>query len=106
VTLLPDEDPTPDPDPDVDPTTLLGVVQPPVEPPQQAADAMRAAAEWVTYELARLREQRAERDRTGAAEIETMRRHLIADRDKVNARIKELVAEQDRLARVLRVLDR
>ena len=34
-----------------------------------------------------------------------MQRKLIADRDAVNARIKELVVEQDRLARVLRVLD-
>ena len=107
MTLLPDEDTTPDPDPDVDTDTLLGVVQPPPpsSPLVEADHYVRRAAAEVTDELVRLRDQRAERDRTGAAEIKAMQRKLIADREAVNARIKELVAEQDRLARVLRVLD-
>ena len=105
MTLLPDEDPILTPDPDVDTTApLLGVVQP-VLPPEQADAAVRDAAIWVTRELERLREQRAERDRTGLAEIKAMQRKLIEDRDAVNASIKKLVAEQARLARVLRVLD-
>ena len=107
MTLLPDEDVTPDPDPDVDTDTntpLLGVVQP-VLPPEQATAAMRDAAQWVNDELERLRRQRADRDRDGLAEIEAMRRRLIEDRTTTNAKIKALVAEQARLARVLRVLD-
>lgn len=83
---------------------MLGVVQPP-QPPVQAEHAVRAAAEWVDAELARLRQQRKERDRAGLAEIEALRRRLIEDRKAINADIKALVAEQQRLGRVLRVLD-
>jgi hypothetical protein len=105
VTLLPDEDPTLTPDPDVDTTTPLGVVPNDDRPPALADAAVRDAVTWIESELGRLREQRAERDRTGLAEIKAMQRKLIEDRETVNASIKELVAEQARLARVLRVLD-
>ena len=74
-------------------------------PPDVAAVAVRDAVKWVEGELGRLRNQRTKRDRTGLAEIKEMQRKLIEDRDAVNARIKALVAEQARLARVLRVLD-
>jgi len=88
--------------PDLSP--MLGVV-PPVLPPEQATEAVIAAANWVDAELERLRTQRATRDHDGMAEIRAMQRKLIEDRAATNARIKELVAEQARLARVLRVLD-
>jgi hypothetical protein len=105
VTLLPDEDPTSTPDPDADPTAPLGVVPNDDRPPALADAAVRDAAIWVTRELERLRKQRAERDRTGLAEIAEMRRRLKEERAATNASIKALVAEQARLARVLRVLD-
>jgi hypothetical protein len=109
VTLLPDEDRTPDLDGDADedPSTLLGVVQPPLfaGPAAEAEHGVRRAATEIDSELERLRQQRADRDRTGLAEINDMRQRLIADRQAVNARIKALVAEQARLARVLRVFD-
>lgn len=103
MTLLPDEDTTPDPD--VDTNIPLAVV-PDDLPPHRAAAALRDAAEWVDSELARLRRQRAERDREGLAEIDAMRRRLIADREAVNAEIKALAVEQVRLARVLRAYNR
>lgn len=86
---------------------LLGVVLPPdTAPPERAAEAVREAAEWVTDELGRLRRQRKQRDVDGAAEIAALRRALIDDRQAINARVKVLAAEQTRLARVLRILDR
>jgi len=39
------------------------------------------------------------------AEIDELRRRLIADRKATNKQIKLLVAEQARLARLVRVLD-
>ncbi len=105
---LPDENPDEGPAftyPDEDElATVLGVVQP-VLPPEQATEAVIAAANWVDAELERLRTQRATRDHDGMAEIKAMQRKLIDDRAATNTRIKELVAEQARLARVLRVLD-
>ena len=107
VSLL-DPDQTPEPDPDEDDTstttTTLGVVSP-VLPPAQADAAVRDAAQWVEDELTRLRVQRSERDREGMAEIDELRRRLIADRKATNKQIKLLVAEQARLARLVRVLD-
>lgn len=60
---------------------------------------------WVETELVRLRTQRADRDREGLAEIEAMRQRLIEDRKATNTQIKALVAEQARLARLVRVLN-
>jgi hypothetical protein len=70
------------------------------------ATAVSEAVTWVDSELERLRYQRAERDREGLLAIEAMRRQLIDDRAATNAEIKTLVAEQARLAKVLRALDR
>ncbi len=94
---------TPDLIPD-DPTSLLGVVQPPdqgwqhhsdedaldVEPPMlsptpldEAAVAIRRAAERVTVQLATLRDSRAQ----------------------INDEIRELVIEDERLKRLVRILN-
>jgi hypothetical protein len=63
---------------------LLGVVKPPEpQPPDQAEAAVRDAARWVDAELARLR----------------------ADRATINDQIRGLVAEQERLRRLVRILD-
>ena len=103
VSLLPDKDPDdltptpliPDPpDEDHDETSaLLGVVHPPeratliakrsIHPPDVAADAIRDAAAWVDGELVRLR----------------------GERERINDEIRDLVTEQDRLKRLVRVLD-
>lgn len=102
VTLLPDEDQTPDPDVDVDPST------PTLWPTSLTSvdNTIREAVEAVESEVRRLRAQRAEQDRTGLETIERMRRGLIEERRKINDRIKALVAEQVRLRRLVRVLDR
>lgn len=115
MTLLdPDEDQTAEPDGDEDESTapLLGVVQPPIVvppdhpyPPGHADATVRRAAVWVETELVRLRTLRADRDRDGLAEIDAMRRRLIEERRATNAEIKALVAEQARLARLVRVLN-
>lgn len=102
MTLLPDEDQTPDPDADVDqitPTTLWPNSLTSVD------TTIREAVETVETELRRLRAQRTEQDRNGLETIERMRQGLIAERRKVNDRIKALVAEQARLRRLVRVLD-
>ena len=102
--MTPDADTTRDPDPDVDTNIPLGLV-PDTTVLDDADHAVRAAVTWVEDELERLRRQRVERDRTGLAEVAELRRRLIEDRTATNARIKVLVAEQARLARVLRALD-
>ena len=56
-------------------------------------------------ELSRLRSERTVLNRERAAEIEALRRSLIADRKAINAKVNGLVAERKRLARIVRVLD-
>jgi hypothetical protein len=75
-------------------------------PPAIADAAVRQAVAWVDSELVRLRAERKERDRTGLTEIARMKVELLRDRKAINADIARLVTEQERLARLVRVLDR
>lgn len=79
MTLIPDMPPDDDP-----PATMLGVVPAPVLTPLGEADlSVRRAAAAVANELEDLRGQR----------------------DELAARIRDLVVEQSRLARLVRVLN-
>jgi hypothetical protein len=90
VSLLPDTDTDliPDPPDDDDdelstPASAALAVRKSVYPPDVAADAVRDAAAWVEAELVRHR----------------------AERERINGLIRDLVTEQDRLKRLVRVLD-
>ena len=100
---------TPDPESDEDISTLLGVVPPPA-PAEGLHDrvdrTVREAVVWVDEELSRLRRVRATLNRDGLADIAARKRKLIEDRADLNRQIGDLVAEQDRLTRLVRVLDR
>lgn len=100
----------PDPESDEDISTLLGVVQPPEtepnDPPDRVDRTVREAVAWVDTELSRLRKRRSDLNRDGLADIAARKRRLVADRKELNRQIANLVAEQDRLAKLVRVLDR
>jgi hypothetical protein len=85
---------------------LLGVVQPPEPTVPSYDEAIRTALATVQADLVRLRAQRRDDDREGLAEIARMKRDLIARRKATNSDIAELVAEQKRIAALVRVLDK
>ena len=76
------------------------------ECPADVDATVRIVAAWVDTELARLRKERKNRDSVGLAEITRLKQNLIRDRKALNVRIAELVTEQERLTRLIRVLDR
>jgi hypothetical protein len=99
----PDTDRPADPDVDADsPSTLLGVVTPPVT----YETAIRESLAAVQTEISNLRAQRTTDDREGLAEIAAKRAALIANRNRINADIKAKLAEQKRLNALVRVLDK
>jgi hypothetical protein len=91
---------------------LLGVVPPP-EPDEptsaerftDAVSGIREAASWTDTELERLRTERTRLNAESKAKAAALHTETMNEREAINARIRALLADRERYAKLLKIID-